>query len=94
MSEDIQTPLRVNITEPLSYRNYENFENVCDASSDLSDNSVEYQNYPEESRLPNAYQMMLMRIFLSMQEQNLPHSEMSKDYHKPIDLSRKQPPER
>ena len=89
MSEDIQTPLRVNITEPLSYRADDDFENVSDVSSDLTDNSVEYQNYPEESRLHNAYQMMLMRIFLSIQEQNLPHSEMSNDHQKPIDLSGK-----
>ena len=82
MSEDLQTPLRVNCSEPFLCRADDDFENISDVSSDFSDNSVEYQNYPE-SGLPNAYQMMLLRIFLSIQEHNLANA-----HKKPIDLSR------
>ena len=56
-------------------------------SIEHSNNSMECQNHPEESRMYNAYHMMLLRICLSINEQNIQVKTNVNVQNKPSDLS-------
>merc|ERR1712129_66853 len=84
MSEEYKTTMIVH-----EEQTEDEIENISDVSSEHSDNSVEYTNHPEESRWTRAYRMMLMKIFLSMNEQTFHHTVNPDDFNVPLDLSRK-----